>query len=73
MLRDEACIHNAVHKVLNFQDHFVVLRRCGHSRDDELVQSTLHSCNCLRPVLPPDDELAKQGVIVGRHLALQTC
>ncbi len=68
MLRDEPGIHNAIHKVINLQNHLVILRCCGHSGDDKLIQSALHACNCLRPILAPDDELAQQGVVVWRHL-----
>ena len=73
MLGDEPSIHNAIHKVLNLQDHLVILRCRRHSGDDKLIQSALHARNCLRPVLAPDDELAQQGVVVWRYLALQAC
>lgn len=71
MLGDEPSVHIPIHKVLDLQDHLVVLGGRGHPRDDQLIQSALHPGNRLRPVLSPHYELSQEGVIVGRHLELQ--
>lgn len=68
MLGDEACVHIAVHKVLNLQDHLMVLGCRGHSRDDQLIERALHARDRLCAVLSPHYELSQEGVIVWWHL-----
>ncbi len=70
MLRDEAGVNNAIDKVVDLQNHGVVDGGCGHPRDDQLIEGTVHARNRLIAVLSPHNQLAQKRIVVGRHLGM---